>query len=256
MRNSYNDHFTKIKNSKKSKTKAETKKSGQPNKKVNKRYNKKKSVSVGAAIGSVVFLMTVLALLFFPDDMEKMVNHLEVSFYSKADAATGLKQEEKKSLVKAETGKNLPDKTSSKPKVGAVDRTPAYARDINYFSKLEEKERSLNKRQEGLVELEADLQKQKKDIEIKISELNNLRGEVSSLLKNRIETDEKKLMKLVEFYSSMKPQKAAGIIDSLDEDLAVEVLNKMKKRNAAAILNLVTPVKAQNLSEKFVGYKN
>ena len=70
-----------------------------------------------------------------------------------------------------------------------------------------------------------------------------------------MELDEGKIKRLVDFYSNMKPQKAAKILTKINEDLAVEVLGKMKKKNAADIMNLLEPKKARVLSEKFAGYK-
>ncbi len=59
----------------------------------------------------------------------------------------------------------------------------------------------------------------------------------------------------MELYSNMKPKQAADVIGSINEDLAVEVLAKMKKKNAAEIMNLLTPEKARILSEKYTGYR-
>ena len=53
----------------------------------------------------------------------------------------------------------------------------------------------------------------------------------------------------------MKPGQAANIISTINEDLAIQVLSKMKKKNAAQILNMIEPAKARVLSEKFAGYK-
>ncbi len=53
----------------------------------------------------------------------------------------------------------------------------------------------------------------------------------------------------------MKPQQAAKVFESMDEDLAIEILGRMKKKPAAEILNLVKSEKAQVLSEKYAGYK-
>ena len=82
-----------------------------------------------------------------------------------------------------------------------------------------------------------------------------MRQEISKILKNRIDMDNEKINKLVDFYSNMKPAQAAQVFAEINEDLAVEVLGRMKKKNAAAIMNLLKPDKAQVLSEKFAGYR-
>ena len=53
----------------------------------------------------------------------------------------------------------------------------------------------------------------------------------------------------------MKPPQAAKVFETLDEDLAVDILTKMKKKNAADILNLLKPERAQSLSEKYAGFR-
>jgi flagellar motility protein MotE (MotC chaperone) len=53
----------------------------------------------------------------------------------------------------------------------------------------------------------------------------------------------------------MKPPQAAKIFETIDEDLAVQILGRMKKKSAADILNLMKPEKAQMFTENFAGYK-
>ena len=53
----------------------------------------------------------------------------------------------------------------------------------------------------------------------------------------------------------MKPQQAAKVFETMDEDLAVEIIGRMKRKPAAEILNLLKAEKAQVISEKYTGYK-
>jgi len=99
------------------------------------------------------------------------------------------------------------------------------------------------------------LQKQKLELDEKLKELEKVRQGVASVLKERISVDSEKLDRLVDFYSNMKPQNAAKIFEEVDESLAVEILGRLKKKNAAEIMNLVKPDKAQRLSEKYTGYR-
>src|SRR5690606_22357856 len=88
----------------------------------------------------------------------------------------------------------------------------------------------------------------------RIRQLEEMRGQIGQVLKDRVELDQEKVGKLVDLYSNMRPKQAAEIIGSLNEDLAVEVLAKMKKKSAAEIMNLLPPEKAKVLSEKYTGY--
>ena len=63
------------------------------------------------------------------------------------------------------------------------------------------------------------------------------------------------MTQLVDLYSNLQPKQAADVIGSINEDLAIEVLAKMKKKSAAEIMNLLPPEKARTLSEKYTGYR-
>jgi flagellar motility protein MotE (MotC chaperone) len=127
--------------------------------------------------------------------------------------------------------------------------------EVSFFSKLNERKQELDLREAELVKLEEELQKRKAELDQKLKQLESMRAEISQTLKTRVSNDQEKVDKLVQFYSNMKPQQASAIIESLNEDLAVEVLDKMKKKNAADILNLMDAKKARRLSELLTGYQ-
>ena len=127
--------------------------------------------------------------------------------------------------------------------------------DLSHFKLLSDRKRQLDQREQELNMLEEELHKQRVEVESRIQKLESIRGDISSVLKDRVEMDQERVKTLVEFYSNMKPKQAADIFAGLNEDLAVEVLTKMKKKNAAEIMNLLPPEKAKSLSEKFTGYK-
>jgi len=88
-----------------------------------------------------------------------------------------------------------------------------------------------------------------------IAELEKMRTSISTMLEERVKADDQKIDTLVQFYSNMKPPQAAKIFETIDEDLAVQILGRMKKKNAADVLNLMQAEKAQMFTEKFAGYK-
>jgi flagellar motility protein MotE (MotC chaperone) len=93
------------------------------------------------------------------------------------------------------------------------------------------------------------------DDEIDLKDLEDVRRGISSVLEEKVKGDDKKIDTLVQMYSDMKPPQAAKVFETMDEDLAVDILGRMKKKNAADIMNLLKSEKAQVLSEKFAGYK-
>lgn len=161
-----------------------------------------------------------------------------------------------------ETASQLPTKTensaalSGGPEAATTkEKAEKQTEDVSYFSKLVERKDQLDQREQDLNRLEEELQKQRVSIENQIERLETLRGEVSEILKDRVELDQERVNKLVEMYSNMKPKQAAEVFETLNERLAIEVLGRMKKQNAAQILNLIDKEKAKALTEKFAGYQ-
>ena len=103
--------------------------------------------------------------------------------------------------------------------------------------------------------MDQELQAQKSELDKRMKELEDVRRGISSVLEDKVKVDDKKVDTLVLMYSDMKAPQAAKVFETMDEDLAVEILGRMKKKNAADIMNLLKPEKAQVLSEKFAGYK-
>lgn len=127
--------------------------------------------------------------------------------------------------------------------------------EMSFFKRLNDRKVELDRREAELSKLEEELQKQRVGIEEKIKQLETMRAEISETLKGRVEQDKEKVAKLVDVYSNMKPTSASRVIESLNEDLAVTILDRMKKKNAAEILNTMSAPKAKRLSEMLTGYR-
>lgn len=127
--------------------------------------------------------------------------------------------------------------------------------ELNHLTKLAERKKELDAREEELNRLETEMAKQKEELQKKIVDLEKMRSSISNLLEERVKADDQKIETLVQFYSNMKPPQAAKVFETIDEDLAVQILGRMKKKNAAEILNLMKAEKAQMFTEKYAGYK-
>ena len=127
--------------------------------------------------------------------------------------------------------------------------------DADYLFKLAERKKQLDQREEDLKKFAEQIEKQKIEIEEKLAKLEETRLKISKALEEKIKTDDGKVETLVQMYSSMKPAQAAKVFESLDEDLVIEILGRMKKKNAADILNLIKPEKAQLFAERYAGYR-
>lgn len=185
---------------------------------------------------------------------ERIVSQVEIKLFGQAlasEAASPAKNDETKGEAPE---KSAAAESASKGEASTKEGAPV-EEDLSQYKKLRERKATLDLREKELNELEEELHKQKQEIEARIRKLEELRGQISTVLKERVEIDQEKVNKLVETYSNMKPKQAAEIIAGIDEDLAVEVLGKMKKKNAAEVMNLLEASKARSLSEKYAGYK-
>ncbi len=215
------------------------------------------------------FLVVVLGVLgtwtgyYFPEKVHELTEKYSFGFFTDASAASetpGDKTKsgaagEKSAATKNGDGEKSADSTKGQSKAECADTKGFTEEELSHFNKLNERKKELDLRESELTALEEELHKQKSEVEARIAKLEQIREEVATVLKDRVEVDQQRVNTLVEFYSNMKPKQAADVFSKLNEDLAVEVLGKMKKKNAADILNLLDPTKARVLSEKFTGYK-
>lgn len=175
------------------------------------------------------------------DTIEHVMKNIEITMLGSAHAESAPAAAPKATEAKAEA---------------APAKTEYSQEDINHFSKLNERKRELDAREEELNRAEGELQAQRAELEKKLSELESTRRNISSVLEEKVKTDDAKVETLVQMYSNMKAQQAAKVFETMDENLAIEILGRMKKKNAAEIMGFVKAEKVQTLTEKFAGYKN
>ncbi len=216
------------------------------------RKKKPKSFPFKMVLFSAVGLMLALWGFEKYENVERFVKSIEISAYGSAEA--------NETPAKPAPAQGKPDPAAvtpaapAKPEAAAEKREPADV-DPDHLQKLTERKKELDAREEELNRVEQELAVQKADLEKRMKDLEEMRKKISSVLEDRVKVDEQKIDTLVQMYSNMKPPQAAKIFESMDEDLAVEILGRMKKKNAADVMNLLKPEKAQVFSEKFAGYK-
>ena len=127
--------------------------------------------------------------------------------------------------------------------------------DADYMFKLADRKKQLDQRETELNKLAEQIEKQKAEVTEKLTKLEETRVKISAALEEKIKADDGKVDTLVQMYTNMKPTQAAKVFETLDEDLVIEILGRMKKKNAADILNLIKPEKAQVFAERYTGYR-
>ena len=215
---------------------------------------KRKRKSIPWKLMGVSFFGLMLTAWGFQnyEQVEHYIKRIEISFLGAASAEEAPK-------AKAAT-----DKVAAKPEATEVAKNEAAAAEgkkvlgddeIDHLSKLNDRKKELDEREEELARMEQELAAQKEALDKRLKDLEEVRRGISSVLEEKVKGDDKKIDTLVQMYSDMKPPQAAKVFETMDEDLAVDILGRMKKKNAADIMNLLKPEKAQTLSEKFAGYK-
>lgn len=189
----------------------------------------------------------VLAIWGFQnyEEVESFLGKIEISMTGQANAQS--------TPPKAVSNSPAPSAAAAVP--AAEVPTVASNIELDHLQKLNERKKELDAREAELNRLETELQAQKSELGKRLEELEQMRTSISSILEDRVKADEEKVETLVQMYSNMKAPQAAKVFETMDEDLAVEILGRMKKKNAADIMNLLKPEKAQTLSEMFAGYK-
>jgi flagellar protein FlbB len=75
------------------------------------------------------------------------------------------------------------------------------------------------------------------------------RQEIEEQMKKRQEEERKRVSKLAKLYNEMKPKDAAEALDQLDDDLCIEILQKMDQGQAARVLSFFQPSKTARLTK-------
>ena len=109
-----------------------------------------------------------------------------------------------------------------------------------------------------LAQERAELEKRKMELKVlenevdkKIAELNQLRQQVEDLLAEKEAEELKRIEELARVYERMTGEKAALILATIDEELAVAIFAAMKTKSAALILNNMERGKAASLTSAF-----
>jgi len=116
---------------------------------------------------------------------------------------------------------------------------------------LREERRKLNREKEIIAERKNELKRLEGEVDKKLDELKKMRQELKTLLAEKDAAEQQRIEELAKIYQKMAPDKAAGVLVNLDEELAVAILNKMKIKSAAQILGRMGQDKAVKLTTSF-----
>jgi flagellar protein FlbB len=105
------------------------------------------------------------------------------------------------------------------------------------FGDEEAKKRNeLLKRETAVSLKEQELKKLSDSLAVRIQQLQQARKEIEASLERKKAEDEAKFKKILKVYKSLRPEEAAALMDKLDEDMALELLNRMDTKTAVNLI--------------------
>jgi flagellar motility protein MotE (MotC chaperone) len=115
---------------------------------------------------------------------------------------------------------------------------------------LKSKERALDRREKSIDSREGDLRQVEGGLQDRLDELNALREELRTLLQEADADREDRVNGLVKMVEGMRAKQAAPMFTTLEEDLAVDILNRMNRAKAGKLLAALSAKKAASLAEQ------
>lgn len=107
------------------------------------------------------------------------------------------------------------------------------------------------KEREDLENKKKELKRLETEVDKKIDQLNQLRLGIEKLLEKKDTEELKRIQELAKMYEKMTAEKAALVLGTVDQKLAISILAKMKTKAAAKILNNMDREKAAKLTTDF-----
>ncbi|MBW1666452.1 MAG: hypothetical protein JRJ66_00120 [Deltaproteobacteria bacterium] len=135
------------------------------------------------------------------------------------------------------------------PTSPAKEKGPNSKQEKIDLSLLLQKKAQLEEEEKRIARQKAELLALQKELDRKIETLTQLRNEIRMEIVKKQSLEDQKLKHLIKAYSTMKPQKAAALVEKLDMGFAIELLSRMRGDAVGKILSFVDLEKAAKISE-------
>ncbi|HEX2114014.1 MAG TPA: hypothetical protein VHM01_06380 [Alphaproteobacteria bacterium] len=113
---------------------------------------------------------------------------------------------------------------------------------------LANRREELERRGTELDQREALLKAAEQRIEAKVQELKQLQGTLEALIRKYDDEEETRKKSLVKIFETMKPAEAARIFEQMDLPVLLDIIERMKERNAAPVLAQMHPARAKQVT--------
>lgn len=153
--------------------------------------------------------------------------------------------------AKAPSNQAEPQKAAAQnPGQDAVDDSAPSESEMQVLQSLSKRREELVGRERQLEMRETMLKATEQRVDQKIAKLSSLQGEIQKLLHQNDQAEEERLRSLVKVYEAMKPKDAARIFENLDQNVLLDVTERMKEAKIAPILASMDPAAAQAVTVK------
>ena len=115
------------------------------------------------------------------------------------------------------------------------------------LTRLVEQQEALERRGRDLDRRETQLQALQEDVQRQIVQLERIQLDIEQSIETKKAQDIEQLEKAVSFYTRMDPTAAALSIANLDQKTAVNILMRMKDKQASAVLESMTAERSSEL---------
>lgn len=134
------------------------------------------------------------------------------------------------------------------PAAGSQD-SPALPRLANLLTK---ERQALTSRESAMAAKEEQLRLLKREVEERLGELKVLQSRVMDSIEEEKRQKGEHNRHLVATLEAMPPDKAGQLLEKMAEEVAVQLLRRLKGKEAGAILAVLTPDKAARLSQRLL----
>ena len=195
-------------------------------------------------IGGLVMTVVAKAAVSLPE----LPNHFTAPAPAITDIVLTAGEDEKDEQVIAKSEEL--DEDAPPPVIAGLSDTPGLCETPEEVLRALSKERELIAERMAKVDAhEAEVTLAREKLDIEKAALVELKGSIETLLAKIEAQQTDDVQRLIDFYKSMKPAEAAGLMNEMDIEVTIMVLGTMSPRTAAPILAKMTPVRARAVSK-------
>lgn len=125
--------------------------------------------------------------------------------------------------------------------------------EVMILQELAERREALDLRSREIDKKAVQLKVAEEEIDKKLTQLKEYETKLKKLINQYNDQEKEKLASLVKMYTSMKPQSAARIFNTLDIETAASLLRAMKPSSASAIVSQMDASKAKAVTDQIIG---